>query len=143
MHPPHLCKSARLPPTEAPWCCPFTTHITLLPPQPPAARAVHLQSEALVISAELVPLNLAGEQLRVAHGLAAEVLQERSSRISSRVILAAGAGCAYVHQRVKATSGTYVCQACDEDEGPRRVWPGQLEPDLSYLAETCRHLHRR
>lgn len=39
--------------------------------------------------------------------------------------------------------GTYVCQTSDKDEGPRRVWPGQLEPDLAYLAEACCHVHRR
>lgn len=40
-------------------------------------------------------------------------------------------------------SGTYICQTSDKDEGPRRVWPGQLEPDLAYLAEACCHFHRR
>lgn len=45
------------------------------------------------------------------------------------------------HERVNIRDATYVCQASDEDEGPRRVWPGQLEPDLTYLAEACCHFH--
>ena len=40
------------------------------------------------------------------------------------------------------TGGTHVYQTRDEDEGPRRVWPGQLEPDLAYLAEARRHFDR-
>lgn len=46
--------------------------------------------------------------------------------------------CAYVF----FTGGTHVCQTRDEDEGPRRVWPGQLEPDLAYLAEARRDFDR-
>lgn len=46
-----------------------------------------------------------------------------------------------VHECVNIRDATYVCQASNEDEGPRRVWPGQLEPDLTYLAEACCHFH--
>lgn len=42
----------------------------------------------------------------------------------------------------RAGRAAYVCQPGDEDEGPRRVWPGQLEPDLAYLAEGGDHFHR-
>lgn len=40
-------------------------------------------------------------------------------------------------------SSTHVGQTSDKDEGPRRVWPGQLVPDLAYLAEARCHFHCR
>lgn len=47
----------------------------------------------------------------------------------------------WIHERCNTGSGTHVCQTSDKDEGSRRVWPGQLEPDLAYLAEAQCHLH--
>lgn len=45
-----------------------------LPPRPPPCSRFHLHREALVVSAQLVPLNLPRHHLRVADGLAAEIL---------------------------------------------------------------------
>lgn len=63
-----------------PLCChgehllTFTSHVIVCPPPVLSRYRRYLHCEALVVSAQLVPLNCSCYHLRVGHSLAAEIL---------------------------------------------------------------------